>query len=258
LRKAVLRSFVWFSAGIICLSALGKSGSGQSAWGQSSRSQEPGEVGGIESFGVSSTWSPDSSHILIGASEQRRIWSLGVEFTHRLSVGRNFRLDYEGSLLPLFEDTDPVVLGSTVTIGGQTIVTPQTPLRVVQVLRGPVGTLTEGTLTAPIYAVFGRQDTYAWSLAPLGVRVSAFPRWRIQPSLSLDTGFVVSHRDIPIDDSDQFNYMFSFGPGVQLFANPKTSWRLEYFYRHLSNAHEGYLNPGIDQGVVRVTLSTHR
>jgi hypothetical protein len=249
LRKAALRSFVWFLAVIVCIFGLDQAVLGQ----------EPGGVvGGSESFGVSTTWSPSSSHILIGTAEQRRIWSLGVEYTHRLALGENFRLDSEGSLLPLFEETDPAVFGSTVTIAGQTIVTPQTPVRVVQVARGPVGILTEGSLRAPIYAIFGRQDTYAWSLAPLGARISVFPRRRIQPSFSLDTGFVVSARDIPIDYSDQFNYMFSFGPGVQLFANPRTSWRLEYFYRHLSNAHQGTENPGIDQGVVRVTLSMHR
>jgi len=215
-------------------------------------------VGGADRFGFSATWSPDSSHILIGLSQQRRTWTLGAEYAHRLNSSGRVRFEYEGSVLPLYEETDPTVTGTTVTIGGQTFNTPQTPVRVVAVAHGPVGTATEGELSAPIYAVFGRQDTYAWSLAPLGIRASLFPRRRIQPSLGLDAGFVVSHRDIPIDNADQFNYMFAFGPAVELFVNPKTSWRLEYMYRHLSNAGEGALNPGIDQGVVRVTLNLYR
>jgi hypothetical protein len=241
LRKAALVSLF---AGMICISG----------WGQ-----EHGGVGGVESFGVSSTYSADSSHIIIGASERRRVWTLGVEFTHRLVLGEKVRLDYEGSLLPLYEETDPTLLGANVTVAGQTVFTPQAPVRVVQVAHGPVGTELEPSgIRVPIFAVFGRQDTYAWSLAPLGARVSLFPRWRIQPSLALDGGFVVSARDIPVDDSDQFNYMFSFGPGVQVFTSPKASWRVEYIYRHISNAHQGNQNPGVDQGVVRVTLSTHR
>jgi hypothetical protein len=240
LRKAALVSFF---AGMICFTAWGQDSSG---------------MGGVESLGFSSTYSPSSSHILIGTSEQRRIWSLGVEVTRRLALGEKYRIDYEGSLLPLFEETDPVVFGSTVTIGGQTFITPQTPVRIIQAIRGPVGTLTENGVSAPVYAILGRQDTYAWSLAPLGARISAFPRSRIQPGFALDLGFVVSNRDIPVDDSDQFNYMFSFGPGVQLYTSPKASWRVEYIFRHISNAHEGTQNPGIDQGVVRVTLSMHK
>jgi hypothetical protein len=111
---------------------------------------------------------------------------------------------------------------------------------------------------APIYATFGRQNTYAAALVPLGGRLSALPRSRIQPSFAIDLGFVVSSRDIPIDDADQFNYLFSFGPGVQVYSNMRSSVRLEYIYRHISNAHQGYQNPGVDQGVFRVTLSRHR
>jgi hypothetical protein len=33
---------------------------------------------------------------------------------------------------------------------------------------------------------------------------------------------------------------------------------VEYIYRHVSNAGQGNQNPGVDQGVVRVTVSLHR
>jgi hypothetical protein len=245
LRKAVRVSLF---AGLVCVSGWGAPG-----WGQ-----EKGAVGGVESFGFSSTYSADSSHILIGISEQRRTWTLGAEFTHLLRLREKYRLDYEGSILPLYEETDPTLLGTIVTIGGQTFVSAEGPVRVVQVAHGPIGVVTQGSVSAPIYAIFGRQDTYAASIAPLGARIRAFPRRRIQPSFALDLGFVVSARDIPVDQSDQFNYMFSFGPGVELFTSPQGSWRLEYIYRHVSNAHQGEQNPGVDQGVVRVTLSLHR
>jgi hypothetical protein len=245
LRKAAL---VPLFMGVLCLSGYGRVG-----WGQ-----EAAAVGGVDRFGFSTTWSPDSSHILIGLAQQRRTWTLGAEYARRLNSSERVRFEYEGSVLPLYEETDPTVIGTTVTLGTQTFNTPQSPVRVVAVAHGPVGTATEGPLSAPIYAVFGRQDTYAWSLAPLGIRASLFPHRHIEPSLALDAGFVVSHRDIPVDNTDRFNYMFAFGPAVEFFVNPKTSWRLEYIYRHLSNAGEGALNPGIDQGVVRVTLNLYR
>jgi len=220
--------------------------------------QEPGGVAGVQSVGLSTSYSPDSSHILIGLSQQRRTWTLGAEYTHRLGSGKRFRFDYEGSLQPLYEESDPTVIGTMTTIAGRTFVTPQTPVRVIFEDRGPVGVVTEGNgASAPIYAYYGRQNTYAAALSPLGARVSGFPRSRIQPSFAVDLGFVVSSRDLPVDLADQFNYMFSFGPGVQVFASPRSSMRLEYIYRHISNAHQGYQNPGVDQGVIRLTLSRY-
>jgi Lipid A 3-O-deacylase (PagL) len=242
-------AFVSKVASLVCLAALATVG----------RAQERGGLGGVQSYGFSTTWSPDSSHILIGASEQRRVWTLGAEYTYLLYRGRYFRYDYEGQVLPLYEETDPLLTGTTFTLSGQSIVTPQTPVRVVYVAKGAVSSLVIGSNPGiPIYPVYFRQDTYGASISPLGVRVSAFPRWRVQPSFSLDLGFVVSARDIPIDQGDQFNYLFSFGPGLQVYRSEKASWRLEYLYRHMSNAGQGAQNPGVDQGVVRVTLSLHR
>jgi opacity protein-like surface antigen len=220
--------------------------------------QEPFRLDATQSFGFSTTYSPDSSHILIGNAEQRRIWTLGVEYTHLLHQGPRFRFDYEGSVMPLYKETDPFESGTTFTLNNQVVFLPQPPMRLVYPIRGSVGTfLSPGNPAVPIYALTGREDTYAAAFAPLGVRVSAFPRRRIQPTLSLDLGFIVSARDIPIDDSSWFNFMFSFGPGVQFITSPNASLRVEYIYRHESNASLGNQNPGVDQGVTRITLS-HR
>jgi Lipid A 3-O-deacylase (PagL) len=241
LRKAAL---VTIFTVVVCLSG----------WGQ-----EPGSVGGVQSLGFSSSYSPNSSHIMIGLAEQRRTWTVGIEYTHLLHITRNFRYDYEGSVLPMYLESDPTVIGTTTTINGKTFITSEPPIRVVYVDRGPVGTATEGRgVTAPIYAFYGRENTYAAALLPLGARMSAFPRSRIQPSFAIDLGFVVSSRDIPVDQSDQFNYLFAFGPGFQVYSGPRSSVRVEYIYRHISNAHQGFQNPGVDQGVFRVTLSHHR
>jgi opacity protein-like surface antigen len=216
--------------------------------------------GGVSSFGISTTYSPDSSHILIGDSGQRRIWTAGGEYTHRLRVTPLLRLDYEGSILPIFEETDPTVTGTLfTTTSGQAIVTSQTPVRVLHTDSHPVGAVLTGSgATVPLYALFGKQNTYAAAVTPLGVRLSAMPRWIVQPSLALDLGFVISARDIPLDNSSQFNYMFAIGPGLQFFNTPHTSLRAEYLYRHISNAGQGAQNPGIDQGVIRLTVSVRR
>jgi hypothetical protein len=220
--------------------------------------QESFHLDATHAFGFSSTFSADSSHILIGDSEQRRIWTLGVEYNGLLHQTPHLRLDYEGSVMPLYEETDPTVDGTTFQLNGQPVTTIGTPMRVIYAVRGPVGTVATGKgQSSPLYALTGREDTYAAAFTPLGARISAFPRRRIQPTFALDLGFVVSARDIPIDDSSQFNFLFSFGPGLDFVTSPAASLRIEYLYRHASNAGLGDQNPGIDQGVTRVTLS-HR
>ena len=234
-------------AALLCLA-----GWGAPVWGQ-----EAGGVGGVQSYGFSTSYSNSSSHILIGETNQRRIWTLGAEYTHLLHLGARYRLDYEGSVMPLFEETDPTLTGTFYTNGGQNIYSTQKPVRLVAITHEPVGYVqtTPGGAYIPLYATYGRQDTYAAAFTPLGARISAMPRWRVQPSFAVELGFVVSARDIPMDDADQFNFMFLFGPGVQFYTSPQASLRVEYFYRHVSNAGLGDVNPGIDQGVFRLTVS---
>ena len=229
------------------------------AWVAPARGQDAGGFGGVQSIGIATSYSPDSSHMLIGDSEQRRLWSAGIEYTHLLHQRSGFRLDYEGSVQPFYLESDPTLTGTYFSYGGHTFVTPQTPVRVVTLERGPVGSLPLGSGSSlPFYALYGRQNTYAAVLAPLGARVGTLPRRRVQPSFAIHLGLVFSARDIPVDDADQFNFMFEFGPGVQVYTGARSALRLEYLYHHVSNAHLGNLNPGVDQGVFRLTFSRYR
>lgn len=245
LRKAAR---VWMFAVTLCASG----------WSISAVGQEHGGFGGVWSYGFSSSYGPNSSHILIGEADQRRVWTLGAEYTHVLRQGPRFRFDYEGSVMPLWEERDPTVIGTEFFVDGQAIVTPRSPVRVINITHQPVGNILAGNNSiVPLYALFGAENTYAAAVSPLGARVSALPHSRIQPSFALDLGFVVGSRAIPVDDATQFNYMFALGPGVQFFTSARTSLRMEYIYRHFSNAGQGAENPGVDQGVVRLTLSYH-
>lgn len=201
--------------------------------------------------------------MIIGQARQRRTWTSGFEYTRFLHASRNLRLDYEGSVLPYFVESDPTVTGTVtyLTTATSTYIfrASQTPFRVIYVNHAPIANaLREPGVTAPVYATYGRQNTYGAALSPFGARLTARPRARIRPSISLNLGFVASSRDLPVDLADQFNYMFSLGPGLQVFSGPRSSVRLEYIYRHISNAHQGYQNPGVDQGTFRLTFSRYR
>jgi opacity protein-like surface antigen len=222
-------------------------------------SQEAAAYGGVSSFGISASYSPNSSHILIGDSRKRQTWTAGVEYTHLLHQSRQFRLDYEGSVSPFFLERDPTVIATVFNSSGVNIVTQQTPVRVVTTTSGPIGVIEAGNgQIVPLFAEFGTQETHAAAVSPLGARFSALPRHAFQPSFAVDLGFVASAQDLPVDHASRFNYTFSMGPGLQFFASHRTSLRVEYLYRHISNAGQGNQNPGIDQGVIRVTVSRHR
>jgi hypothetical protein len=229
--------------------------------GAFSRSATAQELTGRQSFGIFSTFAPNSSHILIGDAEKRRVWTVGLEYSRRLWGNDSLRIDYEGSISPFFQERDPTVAGKYAIINGNIVPISDDYIisyvangtRVVYANNDPVGAEDFGN--NPIYPIYGSTKTYAFAISPLGARVSGFTSHHLQPTFSTDLGMVFSSRDLPIDDSSSSNYLFSFGPGVQFFHN-SNSIRLEYLYRHMSNANSGNNNPGVDSGVFRLTLTT--
>lgn len=214
------------------------------------------ELSGRQSFGISSTFAPDSSHILIGDAEQRRVWTAGLEYSRRLWGNGSLRLDYEGSVAPFFQERDPTLVAEYAIINGNQVIAPASGLRVVYANNDPVGGGGFGN-TIPLYPIYGSTKTYAFAMSPIGARISGFSSHRLQPTFSTDLGMLFSSRNLPVDDSASFNYLFSFGPGVEILRG-NGAIRLEYLYRHMSNANAGYNNPGVDSGVFRLTLSRSR
>ena len=214
------------------------------------------ELSGRQSFGISSTFAPDSSHILIGDAEQRRVWTAGLEYSRRLWGNGSLRLDYEGSVAPFFQERDPTLVAEYAIINGNQVIAPASGLRVVYANNDPVGGGGFGN-TIPLYPIYGSTKTYAFAMSPIGARISGFSSHRLQPTFSTDLGMLFSSRNLPVDDSASFNYLFSFGPGVEILRD-NGAIRLEYLYRHMSNGNAGYNNPGVDSGVFRLTLSRLR
>jgi hypothetical protein len=215
------------------------------------------ELSDRQSFSINGTFAPDSSHIFIGVAQQRRTWTAGFEYAHTIWAGQSARIDYEGSISPFFQERDPTIVNSYATVDGQTTYSPVPIERVTYAGNSPIAYLPYNP-PIPVYGIYSSEKTYAFSASPVGARINGFQSHRLQPTFSVDLGFVLSARDLPIDDSAKFNYLFSFGPGFEFFYRPSDSFRLEYLYRHMSNAGSGDLNPGVDQGVFRLTLSHHR
>ena len=219
--------------------------------------QEGESAGGKQSLGVTSSYSPTSSHIFIGTAEQRRTFTAGIEYTRRLWEWNSARFDYAGEFSPLFRESDPTLVAGETMLAGSNVIIPISPTRVVEVSHAPIGCSCVSTCN-PIYPVYGHDETtFAVAVSPVGARVILARRHRLQPTFETGLGVVLSGRDLPVDNAASINYEFSFGPGVQVFASRSAAVRLEYVFRHISNANSGTLNPGIDQGVFRLTLSKY-
>lgn len=198
--------------------------------------------------------------MLIGSAERRRIFASGLEYTHRVRENEWLRLDYSVSFSPMYRESDPDLVATETSILGVEMITPITPERVAIVSHAPIGSDCYGSGScSPIYPVYGRSEkTYGAEAIPLGGRLIFATHWRAEPTFLAGAGFVISTRDIPVDGSALFNYEFVVGPGLQIFFSRKYALRIEYVYRHLSNADVGSTNPGIDQGVFRLGLTHFR
>jgi hypothetical protein len=218
---------------------------------QLARSQE---LPSRQSIGINGTFASTSSHILIGLATERRTWTAGFEYGVTLWGNHAVRVDYEASVSPFFLERDPRFTSVYAIVDGVKIPMPYTPGRVTEPVSGASGEeLVDGSLV-PVYATYGTEESYAASVSPVGFRVNGFNSHRLQPTFSLDLGVVLSGRALPIDGASRFNYLFSFGPGFEFFYRNDHAVRIEYLYRHMSNANSAQENPGIDQGVIRLTL----
>ena len=184
------------------------------------------ELFGRQSFGISSTFAPDSSHILIGTAEQRRVWTAGLEYSRRLWGNGSLRLDYEGSVAPFFQERDPTLVAEYAIINGNQVIAPASGLRVVYANNDPVGGGGFGN-TIPLYPIYGSTKTYAFAMSPIGARISGFSSHRLQPTFSTDLGMLFSSRNLPVDDSASFNYLFSLAPAWRFFeATARSGWSI--------------------------------
>lgn len=213
------------------------------------------------SYGATVTYSPNSSHILIGQAEGREITTAGFEYTHRLFERNWFKLDYAGEISPLYRESDPTISGIQETYNGVTTTRPLAdPSRIVLSHSDYLGQdcATYYPACVPMYGVSGpNESTYGFATAPFGLRAVLRPERRIQPTFTVNTGFVITQRAIPVDGAAILNYQFSLGPGLRIFTSRQSSFGVEYLYRHISNGNAD-VNPGIDQGVFRFTFSHHR
>jgi hypothetical protein len=208
-------------------------------------------------------YSNDSSHMLIGYADGRKISAVGASFERRAFLSNDLSGSWLAEVRPLMSVSDPTLTGFALQFPQEPaysgIVKFSSPIPVVQpVTNAPLDVIlvtSNQVFAGTATYIGGMRSTYASGLSPLGYRLSALPRKRIQPFVTGLGGFVAAPRDLPVFNSAAFNFTFELGGGVEVFRTHTRSCRLEYRYHHLSNGGRGGVNPGIDSGVFKMTYS---
>jgi hypothetical protein len=215
-------------------------------------------------FSIFGAYSNDSSHILLGNAENRKLLDIGLGYNRRLFVDRIVNWQYSGEILPVALESDPLA-----QIGqNQTAPTVQTSIFAF----GPViscipvmesysfvnpnnGITYSGTESRSCY---GRQWTIGEAISPVGMQWNFLPRRTMQPFIVGHVGYMYSTKQIPIPGAGSFNFTFDIGAGVELYRSKTKSIRAGYRYHHISNHNTANQNPGIDSGLFQVSYSFGR
>ncbi len=214
-----------------------------------------------QTFGVFFAYSNDSSHILLGYAENRKLLNIGATYGRRIWAGKVVNWQYHGEIMPVALESDPVdVQLFTVTLSnGKSYQTTQETEPLTHCMPGtsipfPPTTLNGVTYTWSETTTCSRRWTIGEGMMPVGFQWNFIPHHRIQPFLIGHGGYMYSSHAIPVQDAGHFNFAFDFGAGVEIFRNSKRSLRLDYRYHHISNHNTAYENPGIDNGLAEITL----
>ena len=223
--------------------------------------QEKAEYAGKTGFTASVGYAPTSQHILTGHAQDRNTIQASFGYSRTLKTWSNACIAYEGSVQPLYIESDPTFIGTSrpnVT-GPPTITYFSQPYRPIG-LYGDFGYVyLGGNKSAAVAGLSGkRESTYAFATLPVGGRIVGFTKYRLQPTFAIDLGALYATRNIPVDSSSSFNFLAYAGPGLEFYWDRERSVRIEYLYEHLSNGNLGAQNPGIDSAAFRVTLTHYR
>ena len=207
------------------------------------------------SFGIFSAYSNTSSSILLGEARQRKLLEVGASYSRRIVLNRKLNWQYDGEILPLVFNSDPV---ETITF----VVTYDNPPTTTTTISTDVPTAachyetftasgSDSSFTATITC--SRRWVYGGGISPIGFRWNLLPQRKLQPFFVGHGGFLETIDAIPIRLAGSFNFTFDLGAGFEWYRSHSLSWRAEYRYHHISNALTAPQNPGIDSGLFQVS-----
>jgi hypothetical protein len=207
-------------------------------------------------FAIVAGYSNDSSHIIMGRAANRRFSFLGLQYD-RVLLRRGWgTVAYQAEWRPVVVNIDPEEhdVATVLTPGEPTLV--YTASSRPSVCIAGTDTYTPATgipQTVTYVSTCGHTPTFGQGLSPLGFRMNMMPHRRWQPVVSCSAGILLSTRPIPTEQAGSFNFIFDFGAGVERISDSGRAWRLEYLVQHYSNKDTADLNPGVDNGIFKIS-----
>lgn len=232
------------------------------SWGQDSK----GYLTPRNAWSGFAEYSNDSSHIVLGVSENRKLAAVGGAYARRLLRTPVFTWQWMVEARPFVLESDPVGY-LQITPGPGSGNSPSQ--RVLSLQRSSDCVAANETLsyTNPVTGQVssfaldqscGRRWTYAAALSPLGQKINFAPKRHLQPFAVGNAGFLFAAHPIPLETARRFNFTFEFGAGLEWIYRPQHSLALEYRVHHISNDFTAESNPGVDSGTFKVTYSFSR
>ncbi len=225
--------------------------------------KDSGYFARVNTFGVFSSYSNDSSHILLGEAESRKLFLLGASYSRRLVLNPTLNLQYHLELMPLALESDPTL---HLVLNWNQPAPPYPPINETLVPYNSCHT-SSGTGTATFNGnsytytysnSCGRQWTAGEAMAPVGLQLNFLPRNKTQVFVIGHGGYMYSTRAVPVMNAGTFNFTFDAGIGVEVYRSKTRSICAEYRYHHFSNKNTATANPGVDNGIFQVTYSFGR
>jgi hypothetical protein len=219
----------------------------------------------VNTIGIFTAYSNDSSHILLGNAEQRKLFDVGISYNRRIFLDRIVNWQYSGEILPVALEGDPqsrVVENQTYpTVATQVYNSQETLVSCAPYTQPYTQYLVNGTVySSGTYTVScaGRNWNIGEALSPVGMQWNFLPRLKTQPFFTGHGGYMYTTHPIPVASAGSFNFTFDLGAGIELYRSKTRSVRAEYRYHHISNHETAEQNPGIDNGLFQVTYSFGR
>jgi hypothetical protein len=237
--------------------------------------QEPSErpYSRLNTFSSFFEYSNDSSHIILGNAENRKIGALGFQYQRRLVNRRLWNLSFTAELRPGMLESDPTAAQTEIesstlaTFETQTLASPYSSVVRCRASKQVTSktTLTPSglvTVTTQIIDTCSRTTAIEQGFSPGGARINLLPHHRLQPTFSALGGYIFSTHPVPIGTAGYFNFSFEFGAGLEFYRSHSQSIRLEYQVQHYSNHNStspsSTYNPGVDSGIVKLTYAFGR
>lgn len=211
---------------------------------------------GANEYEVWSGYSPSSLQ-WIGKTEARRLFMAGFGWRRVILASNSVAWKFTVDKVPIALVSQPTLVGGGASFSGVprnvTLVGCVSPNLTQEVVTSEAGVDLGPCLHA------GRRTTRGIGLEPVGFDFNFRRRHRFQPVVGINGGFLKFTRDVPIENSNSFNFTFSLRGAVQIFTDDSHSVTIGYRFHHISNANTGNpFNPGIDSNFIYAGFSFHR